>query len=211
MRQFVTVGFWASLLALAVLSWGLVALARDDEPTVAPDAAPVVPEDREIDLIAMVFAAQADPGFDIVDGRASANMQVRVDGFRYMNIRTGTAGENRCADLAELASCAIAVDLLGEAVLWFSIVPLSPRNLVELPAPLGFRDGSKLQLANDWVVPHADVVRRDCDEDTTSLTDFMDRFGERATSVYSLDDQQIVRVVCTPDATVAVTTTLAVP
>ena len=211
MRQFVTVGFWASLLALAVLSWGLVALARDDEPTVAPDAAPVVPEDREIDLIAMVFAAQADPGFDIVDGRASANMQVRVDGFRYMNIRTGTAGENRCADLAELASCAIAVDLLGEAVLWFSIVPLSPRNLVELPAPLGFRDGSKLQLANDWVVPHADVVRRGCDEDTTSLTDFMDRFGERATSVYSLDDQQIVRVVCTPDATVAVTTTLAVP
>ena len=211
MRQFVTVGFWASLLALAVLSWGLVALARDDEPTVAPDAAPVVPEDRAIDLIAMVFAAQADPGFDIVDGRASANMQVRVDGFRYMNIRTGTAGENRCADLAELASCAIAVDLLGEAVLWFSIVPLSPRNLVELPAPLGFRDGSKLQLANDWVVPHADVVRRDCDEDTTSLTDFMDRFGERATSVYSLDDQQIVRVVCTPDATVAVTTTLAVP
>ena len=171
----------------------------------------MVPEDREIDLIAMVFAAQADPGFDIVDGRASANMQVRVDGFRYMNIRTGTAGENRCADLAELASCAIAVDLLGEAVLWFSIVPLSPRNLVELPAPLGFRDGSKLQLANDWVVPHADVVRRDCDEDTTSLTDFMDRFGERATSVYSLDDQQIVRVVCTPDATVAVTTTLAVP
>ena len=211
MRQFVTVGFWASLLALAVLSWGLVALARDDEPTVAPDAAPVVPEDREIDLIAMVFAAQADPGFDIVDGRASANMQVRVDGFRYMNIRTGTAGENRCADLAELASGTIAVDLLGEAVLWFSIVPLSPRNLVELPAPLGFRDGSKLQLANDWVVPHADVVRRDCDEDTTSLTDFMDRFGERATSVYSLDDQQIVRVVCTPDATVAVTTTLAVP
>ena len=68
-----------------------------------------------------------------------------------------------------------------------------------------------VQLANDWVVPHADVVRRDCDEDTTSLTDFMDRFGERATSVYSLDDQQIVRVVCTPDATVAVTTTLAVP
>lgn len=211
MRQFVTVGFWASLLALAVLSWGLVAFARDDEPTQAPEAAPATPEDREIDLIAMVFAAQADPGFDIVDGRAVGDLQIRVDGFRYMNIRTGTAGENRCAALAELATCAIAVDLLGEAVLWFSIVPLSPRNLVELPAPVGFRDGSKLQLANDWIVPHADVVRRDCEEDTTSLTDFMDQFGERATSVFSLDDQQVVRVVCAPDAAVAPTTTLAAP
>ncbi|MFN8024218.1 MAG: hypothetical protein U0Q03_21995 [Acidimicrobiales bacterium] len=199
MRQFFTLGFWLSLLALAGLTFGLLAIVRDDDP-VDEVVAVTSPTEREIDLIAMVFAAQADDDFAIVDGRATKNMQIRVDGFRWIDIMGGTPGENRCAELAELARCAVAVDLLGEAVLWFSIIPLSPRNLVDLPAPVAFREGGKLQLANDWIVPHADIVRRDCEEDTSSLTDFMDQFGERATSVFSLDEQQVVRVVCDPDA-----------
>jgi hypothetical protein len=151
----------------------------------------------------MVFAAQADPGAAIVDGRTTAHIQIRVDGFRFMEIPAGTPGENRCGALADLARCAIAVDLLGEAVLWFSIVPLSPRNLVELPAPVAFRDGNRLELANDWIVAHAERVQRDCEEDTTSLTDFMEQFGERATAVFSLDEQQVIRAVCDPEAATA--------
>lgn len=205
MRQFFTVGFWMALLALAGLTLGLVVLTRDDDPETEA-IVPTAPREREIDLIAMVFAAQADPGFTIADGRTVGELQVRVDGFRFMNVRAGTPGENRCGALDELARCAIAVDLLGEAVLWFSIVPLSPRNLVDLPAPVAFRDGGRLQLANDWLVAHADRVVRDCDQDTTSLGDLIEQFGDRATSVFSLDEQQVVRVVCDAGAPVAGTT-----
>jgi hypothetical protein len=199
MRQFFTLGFWLSLLALAGLTFGLIAITRDDgtaaEPL--PDVGLAVgPEEREIDLIGMVFLAQADGGFDIVDGRTTGNLQIRVDGFRYMNVMAGTPGENRCAELGELARCAIAADLLGEAVLWFSIVPLSPRNLVELPGPTGLREGNRLQLANGWIVDRAEIVDRDCEEDTSGLTDLIDRFGADATTVYSLDEQRVVRVTC---------------
>jgi hypothetical protein len=210
MRQFFTLGFWMSLLALAGLTFGLLAITGDDESPVAA-VVEVAEREREIDLIAMVFAAQADPGAAIVDGRTTAHIQIRVDGFRFMEIPAGTPGENRCGALADLAKCAIAVDLLGEAVLWFSIVPLSPRNLVDLPAPVAFRDGSKLQLANDWIVAHAERVERDCEEDTTSLTDFMEQFGERATSVFSLDEQRVIRAVCDPAAATPETTAPSLP
>ncbi len=202
MRQFFTFGFWLSLLALAALSFGLVAITRDDDASPGLDDAAsaegesVGPTEREIDLVGMVFLAQADAGFDIVDGRTVGDLQIRVDGFRYMNVMSGTPGENRCAQLSELAKCAVAADLLGEAVLWFSIVPLSPRNLVELPGPVGLREGNRLQLTNGWVVDRAQIVDRDCDEDTSGLTDLIDRFGADSTTVFSLDEQQVIRVSC---------------
>jgi hypothetical protein len=218
MRQFFTLGFWLSLLALAGLTAGLLALTRDDGEVdeLLPDIGiPALPEEREIDLIGMVFLAQADSGFAIVDGRTTGDLQIRIDGFRYMNVMAGTPGENRCAALSELAQCAIAADLLGEAVLWFSIVPLSPRNLVELPGPSGLREGNRLQLTNGWIVDRAEIVERDCEEDTSGLTDLIDRFGADATTVYSLDEQQVVRVTCAAagagDGTVPTEQTVVVP
>jgi hypothetical protein len=206
MRQFFTWGFWLSLLSLAGLTLLLLAIARPD-PTIERVVAQATPPERRVDLIGMVFLAQADPGFAIVDGVTSGSMQIRVDGYRYMNIAPGTPGENRCAELAELASCAVAADLLGESVLWFSIVPLSPRNLVELPPITELLDGGKALLSNGWVVPHADVVKRVCDDDTTSLTDFIRRHGPASTTQYSLDDQAVVNVVCGVDDGTGTTST----
>src|SRR5690606_10176464 len=141
--------------------FGLLELVRDDpNPDALLPAAPVVeaPVERTIDLIALVYLAQADDDFAIVDGVTTGTMQIRIDGPRYMTIRPGTPGENRCAELDELARCAVAADLLGEAVLWFSIVPVGPRFTVPLPPVVALREGQRVLLDNGWLVKRADTV-----------------------------------------------------
>lgn len=204
MRQFVTWGFWASLLGLAALFAGLIAFTgRDDAGAgdlqdLVPDNVVLDPPERQVDLIAAIFLAQADPGFAIVEGRANATMQLRIDGVRYMNILAGTPGENRCGGLDQVGQCAVAADLLGDSVLWFSIVPLGARLTVELPAVTDILDGNRARLANGWVVTRADILKRNCDEDTNSTRDFIRRFGVDATSTFDLDDQRLVSVTCAP-------------
>ena len=195
MRQFFTWGFWLSLLSLAVLTFGVYSLTRSSD-AVSEFIEEVSEPDRHIDVIALVYLAEADPGFAIVDGLTTGNMQIRIDGFRYMNIRPQTPGENRCAELTELARCAVAADLLGESVLWFSIIPLGTRNQVLLPAVTELRDDGTVRLENGWIVQHADVVNRLVCDDTTSLTDFIDRYGEGSTTAFSLDEQVVVSVTC---------------
>lgn len=230
MRTFVSWRFWLTLVALAGLTWGLLQFTKRDGEAAAPtgsdetgittgdtgdtgdtaDAPPLAT--REIDLVAPVFLVEADPAAAIVDGVTTASMQVRVDGFRYMDIVAGTPGENRCEQLDQLAHCVVAVDLLGEAVLWFSFLPVGPRNEITLPAVTELLEGSQALLANGWVVDRADEVDRDCSDDTTSLADFVRRFGPGSISTFSLDEQAIVAVTCAgtavttvPPATVAPT------
>lgn len=204
MRQFFTWGFWASLLGLAALFVGLLAVTgrgdagAGDLQDLVPDNVVLDPPERQIDLIAAIFLAQADPGFAIVDGLTTATMQLRIDGTRYMNIPVGTPGENRCRRIDQLVQCAVAADLLGDAVLWFSIVPVGQRNTVELPAVTDILDGNRARLANGWVVSRADVLKRNCDRDTNSTRDFIRRFGVNATSTFSIDEQRLLSVTCTP-------------
>ncbi|MEN9507398.1 MAG: hypothetical protein RI958_3324 [Actinomycetota bacterium] len=216
MRQFVTWGFWLSLVALVAMVFGLVALVDrlgGDETADAVVLRPVgdagatasgAPAsgsgdpavERDIDLIALVDEARADPGFGIVGGVTTGTMQIRVDALRSMTITAGTPGENRCAALDQVAACAVAADLLGEAVLWFSIVPLAPRNSVSLPEVVELRDGGTALLANGWIVAHAPALKRNCDEDTTSFSDFQRRFREGSVTSFSLDEQRLVAVTC---------------
>ena len=56
--------------------------------------------------------------------------------------------------------------------------------------------GTDLRLENGWIIDRAEIVERDCEDDTSGLTEFIDRFGPDATTVYSLDEQQVVRVTC---------------
>lgn len=204
MRQFFTWGFWASLLGLAALFAGLLAFTgrgdagAGDLQALVPDNVVLDPPERQVDLIAAIFLAQADPGFAIVDGATTAAMQLRIDGTRYMNIPVGTPGENRCPGLDLLVQCAVAADLLGDAVLWFSIVPVGERNTIELPAVTDILDGNRARLANGWVVSRADVLKRTCDQDTNSTRDFIRRFGVNATSTFGIDEQRLLSVTCAP-------------
>lgn len=197
MRQFVTWQFWLSLLVLVGLTFGLLRLTRSDELPVATPAEFELVE-REVDLVGLVFLAQADPGFDIVDGLTTQRLLIRIDGFRYVDIVAGTPGENRCGALADLAGCVIAANLLGESVLWFSLLPVEPRNELTLPPITQLREGARVLLANGWLMHRAETISRECETDTASLTDFIRRFGETSTTTYSIDDQQVTTVTCVP-------------
>jgi hypothetical protein len=208
-RQFLTWQFWLSLAALAALTIGLVVITRTtetDEETLVAAAlgdssteSAGVKSEQPIDLIVLVFAAQADPGFDIVNGRSTARVVIYIDGFRYMDIPAGTPGENRCGELDKLARCVVAADVLGDAVLWFSFLPLEPRNLITLPGISGIRDGNKAILQNGWLVTRAPVLQRDteaCGTDTVGLNDFLERFAEQSITTFNMDEQRITKVTC---------------
>jgi hypothetical protein len=205
-RQFLTWQFWLSLAALAALTIVLVLVTRSqDDAQASLVAAPIGEEagaatdtksEQPIDLIVLSFAAQGEEGFDFVDGRSTKRTLVYIDGFRYMDIPAGTPGENRCPGVAELAKCVVAADLLGDAVLWFSFLPLEPRNLITLPGIAEVRDGGKVLLDNGWVIRRAPVIERECETDTVGLNDFLERFSGRSTSTYSIEEQAIVSVTC---------------
>lgn len=211
MRQFFTLRFWLTLLALVGLAVGVAAFARtresDAEPSVEPGAAS---SERTIDLVSWVYAVQPPPGFDIVDGRTTTDLALVLDGTRTMIVKAGTQGEVTCERLIELAQCTVAADLLGDGVLWFSIVPGEPGPTTELPAVTELLDGGWVRLANGWVVAHAPVVDRSCPDDTASLTDFIGLFGDTARATWNFEQQQIVKVTC-PRAPLVTTTSSTVP
>ena len=208
MRQFFTLRYWLTPLALVGLAVGAAAFAksRQSDPGESAGGPSVGLSERTVDLVAWVFAVQLPVGFEMVDGRANMDFALIIDGTRTMIITQGTPGEIDCPRLVELGQCTVAVDLVGDGVLWFSIVPGVPGPTVELPAVTDLLDGGWVRLANGWVVPHAPVVNRNCPEDTASLTEFIGLFGEQATSTFNLDRQQIVKVTC-PDSDGVVTTT----
>ncbi len=188
-------------LALAVTAF---AKSRESDPQQVVEVGNATP-DRTIDVVAWVYAIQPPPGFAMVDGRANMDITLTIDGTRRMNIRAGTPGEIDCPRLEEIGQCTVAADLLGEGVLWFSIIKGVPGATVGLPAVAELLDGGWVRLENGWVVQHAPKVERSCAEDTASLKDFIERFGASASSTFNFEQQQVVKVTC-PDESSASTT-----
>ena len=213
MRQFFTLRFWLTFAALGGLALAVVAFAktRESTPEQALDVGNATP-DRTIDVVAWVYGIQPPPGFAIVDGRANKDMTLTIDGTRRMIIKAGTPGEIDCRQMEKIGQCTVAADLLGDGVLWFSIIEGLPGAAVELPAVAELLDGGWVRLENGWVVQHAPKVERSCAEDTASLNDFIEHFGATAKSTFNFERQQVVKVTCAGEAgattTFAPTTTL---
>ncbi len=206
MRQFFSPRFWLALLALGGLALLLTSVLGDS--TGATGADPAQPESvtlHQIDLVSWVYGISPAPGFELHEGVTTEDMALQLDATRTMLIKAGTPGEITCSDLTALAHCTVAADLLGDAVLWFSIVPGTPGATVQLPGVVALLDGGRVQLANDWIVRRASLVERSCVEDTTSLTDFIKTYGTTASSTFNFDSQKIVKVTC-PRAPVATPT-----
>ena len=147
------------------------------------------------------------------DGRVADAVQMMVrhdigslvvlDAQRTMVVRAGTPGEVDCAAAlrpsAVTAGCTVAVDLLGDAVLWFALVEASPNDTasaVVLAGVVELIGATQVRLANDWLVNRSTTVVRSCADDTASLKDFVSTYADKATSSFDLTSQKLVKVTC---------------
>lgn len=198
MREVLSIRFAATIAALLGLAGFVWLVVPDHSSTIVPTSSGRT--ERHIDFISLVFATTAQQGFAINDGKTTKKMELVLDGTRRIRIPEGTPGEVTCPKMGEFAQCAVAADLLGDSVLWFALVPAPPRQSLPLPPIVEMRKNNEVLLANGWLVQRASVVDRVCRIDTDSLADFLARFGDRSTSTFSYERQQIVRVSCAGDA-----------
>ena len=197
MRQFITLRFWLALGALAVLALLVTGLDRAESNA---GSASLQQTERQIDLLHWVFLATPADGFAVRDGVTTADLALQIDGTRTMVVHSGTPGQITCPDFELPGTCTVAADLLGDAVLWFALIPGPPDASIELPAVTELIGGGKVRLANNWVVSHAPKVERSCPAETSSLTDFIRTFGEEATSTFDFESQRVVKVTCPESA-----------
>ncbi len=209
MRQLFTWRFVAVVAALAGLALFLNAVVADDDPLAAVLETEVV--DRRIDLIAAVFTMESSDDFAVgADGLTRGFLDFTLDNRKVLRVAPGTSGQVDCR-LSSISSCVVFVDLLGEAVVWFAVLPRAERNTVELPPILDLEEGYAL-FENGWQIKYPPVIDRVCEgEDIVSFSDFLRRFGPGSTTVVDVDTQQVLRVRCAGEDRVEVTTTTLAP
>ncbi|NND75299.1 MAG: hypothetical protein HKN44_09865 [Ilumatobacter sp.] len=213
MRQLFTWRFFAVVAALAGLALVLNAVVVDDDELTAV-IEPEIP-DRRIDLIAPVLYMQRSPDFSLgPDGTTTGFIDFVFDDRRVMRAAPGTAGEIECEGLNRVGACVVLTDLLGDAVIWFAVLPEGPRGTVELPPILDLEGGYAL-FENGWQIPYPPVIERRCDgEDIVSFSDFLRRFGPGSTTIVDIETQQVLEVRCAgtgePEPVAPTTTELVV-
>jgi hypothetical protein len=204
-RQLFTWRFLAAVAALAALALIVNAVIVDDDQL----AAVLEPEiaDRRIDLIAGVFITETSDDFEIGrDGLTRGFVDFTLENKKIMRVAPGTQGEVDCR-LSSISSCVVFVDLLGDAVIWFSVEPRAERNTVELGPIVDLEDSYAL-FESGWQIKYPPVIDRRCEgEDVVSFSDFLRRFGPGSTTVIDVATQQVLRVRCAGEDRVVVTTT----
>ena len=199
MREVLSVRFLAAIAALVGIAGVLWLAVPDHSNSLVPTSSGVT--ERRIDLLSLVFQTTAQEGWGVEDGVTTKQMELIIDS-RRMRIPAGTPAEVTCPNMNLYAQCAVAADLLGDSVVWFALVPAQPRKTIQLPALVELRASNEVLLANGWVLHRASVVSRQCSTETESLQDFFDKFGNRSSSVFNFDSQQIIGVVCRGEAAV---------
>ncbi|MBA2388534.1 MAG: hypothetical protein H0V69_15795 [Acidimicrobiia bacterium] len=192
MRQFFGWRFWAAVLALVVVALAIVVLTGDD--SASEDQVERSSQNRRLDLASFVYAAERNR-FRMTDGYSRGYLNLILDGERTVRIQPGTPGVVRCQRLDEVGGCGVVADLLGDAVVWFAIVPLGPRLTLELPPIVDLEDGYAI-LSNGWELRYAPVLDRRCDEQTESFQQFLREFGPRSTTIVDPGENRVTAVAC---------------
>ena len=198
MRYFFTARLWAALgilLGAAVLVFGLLIVVNGGSTTGSSGS-------RVIDVVAAVTTTEFGDGWQVSSGKSVGDATLFLDDGRAMRIVNGTPGEVTCETPTIPYSCVFVADTLGSGVLWFALVPSDSNNgkeILTLPALVDMMQGGDLGvLSNGWVVPLATPTVRNCDTETTSLRDFINKFPEgNAISLLNLYQDQVSEVVCT--------------
>lgn len=131
------------------------------------------------------------------EGLATSTVTFTIEEQRAVTIVEGTTGVNDCTipDLAQ-GNCAIFADLLGEAVIWFSLQPVVDNDHVVLPAVTGFERGLAV-LENGMRLSHAPAFIRRCPTEYASFTEMRTDIGTDFVSWWSFDEAELTDVVCT--------------
>lgn len=193
MRQFFSWRIWLALGSLI----GLVLLLRLVLPAGAADGPPPTgPAARTIDFVAFVYQVQPGSRFFILDGVVNGSADVIIDGQRTMHLVQGTPGELNCPDFEKIGKCVVVADLLGDAVVWFELVPVQPGYKIDAAPIVEILDGGVVRLESGWLIGSATSVDRRCDDETGSLTEFIRDHGEASTTIIDVATQRVTAVVC---------------
>lgn len=207
MRSIFSLRFVAAVAAVVGLFFALTivlgpSLSQSKAATVNPSPSAAAVTERRIDFVDQVHMIDSRE-FEVVAGAANIDAEFVIDGSRSMFVKAGTVGENYCEDLHVTDACAVVADLLGEAVVWFAMVPMGPAGSVELPAIDVLQDGLA-HLVNGWAISYARVLDRRCVNDNDpntadefdSYRQFREDLGADFISIYSVEAQKITAVQC---------------
>jgi len=209
MRQFFSWRLWAALAAVV----GLAVLWK----VVAPDggvtgSVPGGAKQRTVQFVSLVYTVKPSVGFSVGGGVVSGSADLVLDGQRTMHIVAGTPGDIACDDLTDIGRCVVLADLLGDAVVWFTLQPVQTGLKVVAPPIVELLDDGIALLQNGWLVPYDSAVDRRCnDEEIPSLADFIRDYGVGSRTVIDVAKQRITQVVCATDSPDTPTTTTTTP
>ncbi len=163
---------------------------------------------HRIDLTASVVSVNTDVGWAQRDGVTSSGaLRLLLDDQRVLTVPEGTMVDDydavpACSDFVTPNACVLLADMLGEAVVWFALVPADKADGLQyltLPGLIDMQaNGDEGILRNGWVVKLATPVKRQCgDIDTSSLRDFITRFPDTASSsLVNLTTDTVISVSC---------------
>lgn len=199
MRQLFNWRFVAAVAALAAIALLVQAVLTDDsslESVIEPEQI-----ERRIDLIDPIASATPSADFAVgLGGRTTGTVELVLDEQRSVRIAPGTYGQIDCDDLTAANQCALLADMLGDAVVWFAIVPQAPRSTVELPPVLDLQDGQAV-FDNGWRIPYAPVIERDCPgKEIPTFGDFLRLYSDDSVTILDLETREVVRVRCADES-----------
>ena len=199
MRQFFTLRYWLTLLALGVLVLVVAKCTGHSGGAanpVAPGSGLPSAATHHVDLLVPVLQVQAPGGVELTNGVLSADMTLQIDPTRTMLVAAGTPGAWNCPLWERERQCVVAADLLGDGVLWFEVVPGTPTVTMKVAPVVELLADNMVRLSNGWILPRLSLVERSCSDETTSLKHFVDTFGNTATATFDFELQKIVKVTC---------------
>lgn len=210
-RQLLSIRFVAAVAALALLALGVNSVFSDDNDIIEAVVEATTPPVRRIDLIELVDSFERSEDFEIgANGQTVGFLDMVLDEQRAVRVVPGTPGEIGCSNLRNTRRCVVLADTLGDAVVWFAVLPRGPRDTVVLPPIVDLNDGYAL-FENGWQIQYPPIIERNCEEssDIRSFSDFLRRFGPNSTSIVDLETRLVTEVTCGDEVAVTETTEVA--